>query len=326
MVSGIVKTKIVLFNGPPAGFITSNLSSIRDPSTFEVKAYHNVPLDEEAYNAIREANLFVAFPGNIYLDEKILETAQNVELIQFLSVGYDNIDLDTASRLSIPVANNPGWPAVSVAEHTLMLILMTLKQAIVVYTKTVQNISDGDFSRPTSYEFKGKTLGLVGFGSIGREVARLSSVFGIKILYNKRTRLPESEEKSLGVEYVSLEDLLARSDVLSIHTPLTEETRGLISVEELAKMKKSAIIVNTARKEIVDENAVFDALSEGRLFGFGTDFVPNHSLTGLENVSMTPHSAVTPEAMVRMSAQGFDNISRQLNGEKPRYIVNDVRS
>ena len=324
MVGMVVKSKIVLFNGPPAGVINSNLSSRRDPSTFEVKAYHNLPLDEEAYNTIREANLFVAFPGNIFLDEKILEAAQNVELIQFLSVGYDNIDLDAASRLSIPVANNPGWPAVSVAEHTLMLILMALKQAIVVYTKTVQNISDGEFSRPTSYEFKGKTLGLLGFGSIGREVARLSSVFGVKILYHKRTRLPEMEEKTLGVEYVSFEDLLARSDVLSIHTPLTEETRGLISVSELAKMKKSAVIVNTARKEIVDKNALFEALSQGRLFGFGTDFAPNHHLSGLENVSMTPHSAVTPEAMVRMFTQGFDNISRQLNGKTPKYIVNDV--
>jgi len=320
----IVKSKIVLFNGPPSGFITSNLSSRRDPSTFEVKAFHNLPLDESAFKAIKEANLFVAFPGNIFLDEKILEVAQNVELIQFLSVGYDNIDLDAASRLSIPVVNNPGWPAVSVAEHTIILILMALKQDIVVYTKTVQNISDGEFSHPTSYEYKGKTLGLLGFGSIGREVARLSSVFGVKILYHKRTRLPEREEKSLGVEYVSFEDLLARSDVLSIHTPLKEKTRGLISVNELAKMKKSAVIVNTARKEIVDENALFEALSQGRLFGFGTDFVPDHPLSGLENVSMTPHVAVTPEAMVRMSTQGFDNISRQLNGKKPKYIVNDV--
>ena len=320
------KTKIVLFNGPPAGFITKNLSSRMDPSTFVVKAFHTKPIEEEVYGFIKDATLIVAFPGKIFIDRKILETAQNVKLIQFLSVGYDNIDLDAAKELNIPVANNPGWPAVSVAEHTVMLMLMALKQAIHMYTKTVQNAWKDGEGYPERRELKGKTLGILGLGSIGREVASLAHAFGVKVLYNKRKRLSEVEEVNLGVMYRSFSDLLKESDVLSIHVPLTEETRGIIGRDEIAKMKDGAIIVNTARKEVVDESAVFEALEDGKLFGFGTDFVPDHPLTGLENVVMTPHSSVTPEAMVRMGAQGFDNVARSLRGERPFYLVNDVWS
>ena len=317
-------SKIVLFNGPPAGFITSNLSSRIDSSTIEVKAFHKKPLGTDAYEFLKDTTLIVAFPGQIYIDKKILEAAQNTKLIQFLSVGYDNIDLETATKLRIPVANNPGWPSVSVAEHTVMLILMTLKQAIPMYTKTIKNDSEKGERHPVRYELKGKTLGLFGFGSIGREVAKLASVFGVKILYHKRKRLSDSEEAALGVTYRSFDELLSESDILSVHVPLNDETRGIIGAVEIAKMKKSAVIVNTARKDLVEESAVFTSLEEGHLFGFGTDFAPDGSLTGLENVAMTHHSSATREAMVRMAAQGFDNIVRMLNGDSPLYLVNKV--
>lgn len=320
------KSKIVLFNGPPAGFITSNLSSRMDPSTFEVKAYHTQPFEEEVYEVIRDATLIVAFPGKIFLDKKILEAARNVKLIQFLSVGYDNIDLDAATELDIPVANNPGWPAISVAEHTVMLILMALKQAIHMYTKTVQNAWEDGEGYPERRELRGKTLGILGLGSIGKEVASLATAFGVKVLYHNRKRLSEVEEVNMGVMYRSFSELLEESDIISVHVPLTEETRGIIGSDEIAKMKDGTILVNTARKEVVDESAVFKALESGKLFGFGTDFVPDRSLTGLENVVMTPHSSVTPEAMVRMGTQGFDNVGRSLRDEKPLYLLNDVWS
>jgi len=314
------KSKVILFNGPPKEYIISNLSSRIELSTFEVKK----PTEEEACEAVKDATLIIAYPGKIYLDKKILEAASNVKLIQFFSVGYDNIDLEAATELNIPVANNPGWPAISVAEHTIMLILMTLKQAIYMYTKTVQNAWKDREGYPKRYELKGKTLGLLGLGSIGQEVAKLATVFGVKKIYHKRNRLSDSEEASLGVNYRTFDELLEESDILCIHVPLTDETRGMIGADEIAKMKDSAVIVNTARKDIIDESAVFEALEEGKLFGFGTDFVPDRSLSGMENVVMTPHSSVTPEALVRMGAQGIDNVIRLLGGEKPLYLVNDV--
>lgn len=316
-----MKYKIVTFNGPPEKYYISNLSSRIEPSNLEVKKYQ--PEDIESIKALREASLIIAFPGKIFIDKEILTEAKNAQLVQFLSVGYNNIDLEMAKKLRIPVANNPGWPSISVAEHTIMLILMTLKQAIKMYTKTLQKAwKGGDY--PPRYELKGKTLGLLGLGAIGKEVVKQVKGFEVTILYHKRNRLGKSEEESMGVSYCSFDELLSLSDVLSVHVPLTEETRGIIGVEEIAKMKKTAIIVNTSRKDVVDESAIFDALESGRLFGFGTDFTPDHNLTGLENVCMTPHSSVTPEAMVRMTSQGFENILRFLNGEKPLYIVNNL--
>lgn len=314
-----MKHKIITVNGPPEGYYISNLSKRIDPEEFVVKKY--LPDDVESQKALSEATLLIAFPGKITIDKAMLKAAKNLKFVHFLSVGYDNIDLEAASKLRIPVANNPGWPSISVAEHTIMLILMTLKQATVMYTKTVQNAWKSE-GYPPRYELRGKTLGLLGLGSIGREVARQVKGFEVNSIYHKRNRLAESEEDSLGVSYRSFDELLEESDVISIHVPLTDETRSLIGSEEVSKMKETAILVNTSRKEVIDEDAVFDALDSGKLFGFGTDFSPDRSLSGLENVCMTPHSSVTPEAMVRMVAQGFDNIVGYLNGEKPLYIVN----
>jgi len=205
-----------------------------------------------------------------------------------------------------------------------MLMLMTLKKALYMYTKTVQNAWKEGEAYPDRQELRGKTLGILGLGSIGKEVVKLVTAFGVKILYHNRYRLSEAEEVALGVMYRSFNQLLGESDVLSIHVPLTEETRGMIGRDEITKMKDGAVIVNTARKGVIDESAVFDAMNEGRLFGFGTDFVPDRLLSGFENVVMTPHSSVTPASRKRGGIQAFDNVYRFLRGEKPLYLVNDV--
>jgi len=302
------KSKIVSFMMPREE-IASILSKQINPSTFEVKSYHNKLTEEEACEAVKDATLILTWPGRTHINKKILEAARGVELIQFGSVGYDNIDLEAATELDIPVANNPGWASVSVAEHTVMLILMVLKKA----------------RERELHELRGKTLGILGLGTIGKEVARLANAFGVKILYHQRNRLSEDEEVELVVMYRSFNEILEESDVLSIHVPLTEETRGMIGRDEIAKMKEGAIIVNTARKEVVDESAVFEALDGGKLFGFGTDFEPDRSLSGIRNVMMTPHvSGFTVEGVARAKVQLFDNVFRFMRGEKPLYLVNDV--
>ena len=185
------------------------------------------------------------------------------------------------------------------------------------------------------WELKGKTLGILGLGAIGKEVARLARAFGPKIIYHKRTCLSEQEEEELGVEYCSLDDLLARSDILSVHVPLTDETRGMIGREEIAKMKPGAILLNLARGEVVNEGALAEAVVEGRLSGVGTDVLIEtrrgdvvetpSPLIGLENVMITPHAAgPTKEARARSQMQATDNILRVLGGEKPLHLINDV--
>ena len=302
------KSKIVSFM-MPAEEITSILTREFDPSTYEVESYRKRLTEEEACEAVKDATLLLAWPNRPTVTRKVLESAKSVELIQFGSVGYDSIDLEAATELKIPVANNPGFASNSVAEHTIMLMLMVLKKA----------------QERERHELRGKTLGILGLGSIGREVARLANAFGVEILYHNRNRLSEAEEDSLGVMYCTFDRLLTDSDILSVHVPLNEETRGIIGTDEIAKMRDGAIIVNTARKEVVDESAVFEALEGGKLFGFGTDFVPDRSISDYINVIMTPHvSAFTVEGVIRAKAQLFDNVSRFLRGEKPLYLVNDV--
>lgn len=322
------KIKIVDFTPMPAEMTVSQLSSRTDMSNVKVVALPQRPTEEEACQAVKDATIIMTAPGGPRVTRKILEAARIVKLVQCKSVGYDHIDLEAATELKIPVANNPGWASTAVAEHTLMLTLMVLKSALYTYMKTVESAWElGEKRRfwNDMRELRGKTLGILGLGAIGKEVARLASAFGANVIYNSRRRLSEAEEKSLGVEYRTFEGLLEESDILSIHVPLTDETRGMIGRDEIAKMRDGAFLVNTARKEVVDETAVSEALKSRKLFGFGTDFEPDFPLTGLDFVVMTPHTAVTTrEAIARGSGQVMDNVCRFLEGDKPLYLVNNV--
>jgi phosphoglycerate dehydrogenase-like enzyme len=298
----------------------------------------NEKTHKETLDMIKDATIIIFGPPSTYLTKELLEAAHEVQFIQCATVGYDRIDLDAATELGIPVANNRGWNTEAVGEHTIMLILMCLRKAIHVHHRTLKKgwtIPDirGFYIR--NLEFNGKTLGILGYGSTGTEVARLARAFGPKILYHKRTRLTVDEEFEMGVEYRSLNGLLSESDIVSVHVPLTDETKGMIGSDELSVMKDGAILVNVARSGIVDEGAVAEALNRGKLSAAGFDVVnmtfedgvwaPDSPLTDCENIVITPHTAgPTKEAMVRMEAQWTENIFRFLDGEKPLYLLNDA--
>jgi phosphoglycerate dehydrogenase-like enzyme len=322
------KTKIVNFVPMPAEIFLSQLSRRTDVSNVEVVSLPQQLTEVEACQAVKDASIITTYPLAPRVTRKMLEGAEKLKLVQCTSVGYDHIDLEAATELKILVANNPGWPTTAVAEHTLMLTLMVLRSALYTYTKTVQNAWEpGEFPRfwNDMRELRSKTLGILGLGTIGKEVARLAKALGANVIYNSRRRISETNEKSLGIEYRTFKGLLEESDILSLHVPLTDETRGMIGKDEISKMKDGAFLVNTARKEVVDETAVSEALKSRKLFGFGTDFEPDFPLTGLDFVVMTPHVAgMSSEALTRNSDQVMDNIARFLDGDKPHYLVNDV--
>jgi lactate dehydrogenase-like 2-hydroxyacid dehydrogenase len=256
---------------------------------------------------------------------------RNVKLLQFLSIGYDTVDMKAANELGITVANNPGFCAIPVAEHTIMSMLTLMRYAAYSHMELVKgNWVQKEIGFKLG-ELNGKTVGILGLGSIGTEVAKRLRGFNVKILYHKRNRLDKETEKELGVEYSSLERILEESDVLTIHVPLTDETRGLIGRDEIARMKKGAILINTARGPIVDEAALAEALKDGRLMGAAID-VPRYgegeltqlvnTFQGVENVLLTPHvAAISPEAEIRWSKQFSENVFRVLRGETANYIV-----
>ncbi|HZA23498.1 MAG TPA: 2-hydroxyacid dehydrogenase, partial [Dehalococcoidia bacterium] len=253
--------------------------------------------DDEKIELVKDADFLMLFPGR--LPDRVMQAARKCRLIQVLSAGYDQINLRLANDLGIPVANNGGANSVAVAEHTIMLVLATYRRLL-----HYANYVKGGGWRPSQdrkidvFEFEGKTLGLVGIGNIAQKVARRARAFDANLQYYDRyASLPPTEEEALGIRSVSLEELLRTSDVVSVHVPLTGETRHMIGKAELALMKPTSIIINTARGGIIDEAALLEALQSGAIAGAGLDVLeheppdPNDPLPKLDNVIVTPHTA-----------------------------------
>jgi phosphoglycerate dehydrogenase-like enzyme len=219
---------------------------------------------------------------------------------------------------------------VAVSEHALLLMLAVSRRLIVQHRNVTAGRWHGN-TPPTVHEVRDKVLGIVGLGAIGRKVARLALAFGMAVHYYDIRRLSEAEEDALGVRFRLLPELLRGSDILSLHVPLNASTRHMIGAGELAAMKPSAIVVNTARGPVIDETALVAALSAGRLLGAGLDVFdeeptqPDNPLLELDNVVLTAHLAgPTLESNVTRLRNGFDNVERVARGEPPLWVVPEL--
>lgn len=281
----------------------------------------------ELWETLPHTDFLVLFEDKITAE--MIAAAPKLKLIQLPQQGYDNVDVAAATRAGVPVCNTPGVNSASVAEHTLMLILATLRRllecdASVRRSEWLQL----EMFRKGLRGFTGATLGIVGFGSVGQALARICHPMAGEILYYKRHRLSAGEERQLGVTYAPLEELLRRSDVVSLHVPVNEETRGLIGREELSLMKPGAILVNTARGPVVDRDAFIAHMRNRRLGGAGLDVLwqepppPDSPLLTLENVVFTPHVASSLQELAwKALTMAFDNVYRVAAGEDPLYRV-----
>jgi len=233
----------------------------------------------------------------------------------------------------VPIANNGGSNSVAVAEHTLMLMLAVYRKLSWHHANVVTGKwRVGDFSSHRLYELEGKTLGIVGLGTIGKKVVRRAAAFGVRIQYYDIARLTEEAEDALGVRFVLFPELLRTSDIVSLHVPLNAVTRNLISTRELAMMQPSAVLINTCRGPVVDENALHVALTSGRIAAAGLDVMveepplANHPLFALENVTFTPHMAgPTWENWAKAFRNAFDNVQRVARGERPLWVIPELR-
>ena len=289
--------------------------------------------DAEICEQIKGADIIIKGPGMPYLNREILATIKDSKLVQFAGVGYAPIDLPASTELGIPVANNPGINSITVAEHAVMFILVLKKWAAYAHMELLKG-RKAELNKGPIYktgELYGKTVGILGLGNIGRQVAERLRAFGVKILYNNRNRLSLSEEETLGVEYRSFNHLLEEVDVLTLHLPLSDETTGLIGREQLQRMKRGAFLVNTARKQIVDEDALIEALRSEHLAGAAIDVILEDDeiaqmgkvYEGIPNVMFTPHIAsMAPEVFLRMIKQMRENVTRVFRNEEPLHIVN----
>ena len=265
--------------------------------------------------------------NKVLITEEIMDACPDIRYIGLFATGFNNIDIKAAKKRGITVCNAGSYSTDAVAQHTFALILGHYSKVSLYrdYTESGKWITSPTFSAfpYPMYELAGKTLAVVGFGSIGKTVAKIADAFGMNVIVNTRTK-PEN----CGYELVSLDDAFRRADVLTFHCPLTEETNGAISRERIALMKKDAIIINTSRGPVADEQALADALNSGQIAGAGLDVLEYEPmrkdcpLIGAKNCIITPHVAWAPlETRRRLINIVNSNIRAYLNGT-PENVVN----
>jgi len=279
---------------------------------------------DELRESLRDVD--AALLGNDVCDSNVLNTAKKLKVVSRHGVGVDNVDLDSATENGIIVTYTPGVNEVAVAEHTIALMFSLLRK--IPDANMSLKFGKWEGQKFIGGEIKGKTLGIVGLGAIGIEVAKRAKCLGMKVLYLKRKRLKDLE-RELGIVYRPLEQLLKECDVVSINVSLTPETKGMIGEKELALMKKEAYLINTARGEVIDNAALVRALKEKRISGAALDVFdkepPNFDdpLFQLDNVVLTPHiGAYTLEALKKMDLISADNIVKVFHGKRPDFVAN----
>ncbi|PYO55107.1 MAG: lactate dehydrogenase [Candidatus Rokuibacteriota bacterium] len=288
--------------------------------------------DPRFAQAIQDAEYFMGLArGGMGPD--FYRGAPRLKLIQLISAGYDRLDVEAARQARVPVANNGGANSVAVAEHTLMLILAVHKRLASHHNNVVAGKwRVGDLGEQRVYELAGKTLGIVGLGTIGKKVARRAPAFDMRVQYYDIVRLSEDQEDALGVRFALFPELLRTSDVVSLHVPLNTATRNMMGAREFALMKESAILINTCRGPVVDEAALHQALTTRQIAGAGLDVMvqepppADHPLLRLDNITITPHLAgPTWENWTKAFRNGFDNIQRVAAGRTPLWIIPELR-
>lgn len=274
----------------------------------EIVCYDTRTTDvEELGRRGRDADIIAI--GNLPFPREVLEKCENVKMLAVAFTGLDHVDLKYCEERGIKVQNCAGYATTAVAELTFGLLL-DLCRNIGKCDTAARN--GGTKAGLIGFELEGRTMGIVGTGAIGARVAKLAAAFGMDVIAYSRT-----PGKVAGVRYVSLEELLAQADVVSLHVPLTDETRGMIGVEELALMKETAVLVNTARGPVVDTKALADALNSGRIAGAAIDVFDaeppldaDEPLINAKNTVVTPHVAfATDESMIKRAEIEFRNIA-----------------
>ena len=320
-----MRPKIVLV--PPSAE-TGELARSIAPAGFElVLAKSDGP---ELKAAIDNAEYMICYP-HVTLHDAFHRAVPRLRLIQLLSAGYDAVDIEAARRAKVPVANNGGANAISVAEHAMMLMLTVSRRVVWQHVSVAAGRWRGNGPAPAMYELYDKTLGIIGLGTIGKKVARMARGFGMRLQYYDIVRLTEDAEDALGVRFRLLTELLKTSDFVSLNVPLNASTRHMIGAGELALMKPTAILVNTCRGPVIDERALYATLSQGRIFGAGLDVFDeepppaNNPLLKLDNVVLTAHFAgPTSDNHIARFRNAFDNVQRVARGERPFWVVPEL--
>jgi D-3-phosphoglycerate dehydrogenase / 2-oxoglutarate reductase len=280
---------------------------------------------DELLPHVRDADALIVQWASI--SRPVIESLQHCRVISRYGIGVDMIDLEAASERGIPVCNVPDYCIDEVSTHAIAFVL-ALNRRLFAQTAHVASGQWGGAPGGTPERLSLQSMGVLGLGRIGREVARKAQGVGLKVLAHD-PYLPPDQAQALGVELVGLDELLRRSDYISIHCPLTQETRHLIGPAQLAVMKPSAFLINMARGPVVDQPALYQALVKGVIAGAAADVLeqeppdPNDPLLKLPNMLVTPHSSsASTESIVQLRRDVARNVVQVLRGDPPRGVVN----
>jgi D-3-phosphoglycerate dehydrogenase len=284
-----------------------------------VRLYSSRPATAaDLVSRIQDAEIVINIRAATRFSNEVLEKCRNLRIISIWGTGTDHVDLHSAKTLNIRVTNTPGISAIAVAEHTLSLIMAAAKQTVEVDSR----VREGKWPRALVTQLAGKTLGLIGTGAIGREVARLGRGIGMNVI--AWTFHPQGNF----AEWVSFEDVFRRSDVVSVHIRQSPQTECLIGLAQFELMKPKAIFINTARGAIIREADLIEVLSRRRIAAAGLDVFqteplpPNSPLLSLRNVVLSPHSAgITPEATESGLAMAIENVFDWMGGRAKNVVV-----
>lgn len=311
---------------------------LHDFAITELKKLYNIEINygkipmpkKELLLKIRNKDGLICFPYDI-IDSEVIDAAKNLKAISTYSVGYDQIDVKHATKKGIVVSYTPEVLTRTTADLTIALILDLLRRVVegdrvIRHNKWKTIFGPYDFLGTDLY---GKTLGIFGMGRIGKAVTKRAMGFEMNILYHSRHRLSNSEEKNIGIKYVSLKRLFEESDIISIHAPYTKETHEIVNLQLLKRMKSTAFLINTARGKIIKEKDLIFALQKKIIAGAALDVFQKepidrkHPLVKMENVVLTPHiGSSTEETRRKMAEITVKNLILSLSGKKPIYAVN----
>jgi phosphoglycerate dehydrogenase-like enzyme len=299
----------------PKGFTIEVLSAMRD----------------KRIEQLESAEFYMGFRSG--LQDSDYDHLKNLKLMQFLSAGYDGVNIEKLRKMGIPLANNGGANSFAVAEHAILLMLSVYRKLPALD----QMVKAGKWKSSRAgeeqeHEVAGRTIGIIGLGMIGKMLARRLSGFEVKLLYNDIVRPTPEEEKKLNVSYREFEDLLRESDIVTLHAPFDASTHHMINERTLKLMKREAVLINCARGELVDEAALYRALKDGSIWAAGLDTYdpeppkPDNPLFTLPNIVLTPHAAgPTWESWPKRFGNSYANVERVARGEKPLWVVPELR-
>ena len=280
--------------------------------------------------AMQDAEYLLGFLR--FIPDEAFQKASRLKLIQVLSAGYDRVNIAGARAARVPICTNGGANSVAVAEHAIMLMLAVYRKLVTYHPNVAAGRWNQGIPRTVDiYELEGKTVGIVGLGNIGQQVAKRLKAFDCDLIYYDAFRRSPEEEARLGTQYVPLDTLLETADIVSLHVPLNDDTRGMINAASFQRMKPKAILINTCRGEVVQEEELITALREGQILAAGLDTQaqepadPANPLLDLPNVTLTPHSAgPTVDSFRKRFHNGYANIQRVVDGQPPLWVIPEM--